>query len=105
MLFTLCGLAVQIEVITAGSSSLTINSTVAPRLRSGLARLQSLKMPAQNRFDGSWFTRFVKTDKQGGRNQPIHNGENRHCLVTNRALQNHRIQCIHTLRYLREAAK
>src|SRR6185437_14386516 len=105
MFFTLCSLAVQIEVITAGSSSLTINSTVAPRLRWGLARLQSLKMPAQNRFDGSRLTRFVKTNKQWRRNQSIHNGENRHCLIANRALQDHRIQCIDALRYLGQAAK
>src|SRR5487761_481764 len=105
MLLTLCGLAMQIESITAGCNSLTINSTVASGSRCGLARLQSLKMPAQNRFDGSWLTRFIKTNKQWRRNQPVHDSKDRNCLVANRALQNHRIQCIHTLRYLRQAAK
>src|SRR5579859_1171034 len=105
MLFTLCSLAMQIESITAGCSSLAIDSTVAPGWRCDLARLQSFKMPAQNRFDGAWLTRFIKTNKQWRRNQPIHDGKDRNCLVANRALQNHRIQCIHTLRYLRQAAK
>src|SRR6185437_2469120 len=104
MLFALCSLAMQIESITAGCNSLAINSTVAPRSRCGLACLQSLKMPAHNRFDGSWLTRFIKTNKQWRRNQPIHDSKDRNCLVANRALQNHRIQCIHTLRYLRQAA-
>src|SRR5579864_5378718 len=105
MLFTMCGLAMQIESIPNGCSSLAANSTAAPRWRCGLARLQSLKMPAQNRFDGSRLARFIKTNKQWRRNQPIHNGENRDCLVANRTLQNHGIQCIHTLGDLRQAAK
>src|SRR5579872_274987 len=105
MLFTLYGLAMQIESITARCSSFGTNSTLRLWLRCGLARLQSLEMLPQNCLHRSRLARFIKTNIQWRRNQPVYDGENRNRLIANRTLQNHGIQCIHTLCYFREAAK